>query len=96
MTDAPGIDITGVGPVDLDELRGDLVTVVSPAPQPPGTRLSLCRHGADEVLAQGKVTSVAVEAEDPPLWRLSIKLFSVSRAAREVLQAAYQKKVPPR
>jgi hypothetical protein len=98
MNDTPavGIDITGIGLVEVQELRGDVLTVLAPVVRPPGSRIILCRVGCGEALAEGKVVSVAVLKNDPPRWRLTLKVFSLSRAVREVLRLAYQKNVPPR
>ena len=79
------LELEGVGEVAPLELRGDTFTLASPAPKPPGTRLTFRLQTDSEPLAEGKVTSVSVESEEPPRWRLTVKLFSPPRNARKVL-----------
>lgn len=81
----PEVEIDEVGLSWCLTLERDTAVIRTPAPRPPGTRLTLRRPGEERALAQGKVVSVKVEGGDPPRWDLKLKLFSPGREVRGYL-----------
>ena len=92
------LEIDLVGEVEPVGLTADLLTVLSPRPLPPGTRVTLSEGGGGGLLAQGKIASVGASAPVGGVCELSVRLFAPERQARERLEAlvGHQKKEPPR
>ncbi len=79
------LEVEGVGVVEPTGLQADLLTVSSPSPRPPGTRLTFRRAQNPEPLVEGKVVNVSVKTDEPPTWALTVKLFSPTRKVRQLL-----------
>jgi hypothetical protein len=97
-TDRPKVDLE-VGLCEVLSFQGDVVLMECPGTHPPGTRLRLFYPVSGADLAQGKVTSVERADGEPPRWKLTIKLFAPSKAARQHLGGGaldHQKKDPPK
>ena len=81
---------TPVDPV-LHDFRGDLLTVIAAAPLPPGSRVAfpLDIPGEDNVVpVQGKVVYAKPLPEDAALCKMSIRVHSLQKEARDILLAA--------
>jgi hypothetical protein len=96
------LEVDPVGEVEALSLEGNVLTVRSARPLPPGTRVMVRDAACAEPLADGKVASVDAGVGPGHAFDLRLRLFAPPRRSRarieELLRAsarAYQKKDPP-
>ena len=72
-----------LGSTTVIGIRGDVLSVSSTRPQPPGTRIALAEPGRGGIEIQGKVTNVIATNGR---WEIKIKLFAPSKKAKRRLE----------